>query len=93
MYLTGRVIEEGQRVPDYHGFTYYDFDRDVTIYHLIPINIIVAVYRHIWIWFKWRVFDSFRGKQYKWAIKAAYDEGYSKGFLAGEAYVVNQLKE
>lgn len=41
---------QGYVIPRrYLGFSYYEFDRDVAHYYVIPINLIVAAAR--WCWF------------------------------------------
>ena len=49
---------EGLPCPKYMGYAYRDFNRDITVYWIVPINLIVAG----WLWFVYQVRWGFHPK-------------------------------
>lgn len=70
--FTGVLVEEGARIPKPFGFSYYDFDRDLYVAHLLPLNLIV------WLWHeKIRYFLKMPPRDK--AMWDAFMAGYKKG--------------
>lgn len=52
--LTRRTAElEIYCIPPWIGHSYYLFDIDVEVYHLVPFNRIIRAYRKFMYWLRW----------------------------------------
>lgn len=49
-----KIIENGTIIPKGYGIAYYSPITNHAICYPIPINILVALGRKIWIWFMWK---------------------------------------
>ena len=51
--VTGISIQLGYKVPAYLGYSYREFERDTTVFHIVPLNFIIRFFKHLgWIWMK-----------------------------------------
>ena len=50
-YEKDRWTQQGEKIPAIYGLCYRDFSRDVNVYYVIPLNLIVAAFR----WLRYRV--------------------------------------
>ena len=48
IYNAKTLIEEGERIPKFYGISYYEFNRNVFVCYIFPINHIVKLLRNIW---------------------------------------------
>lgn len=79
-----KKIKDGEIIPFWYGYAYYDFDTDCAAYMPVPLNFIAAGFRwfkHKWFGFKqiprgWNSTQEAYGK----GRKAGYEEGYEEGF-------------
>lgn len=87
------LIKDGEIIPFWYGYAYYDFARDCAAYCPVPINFLVAGAR--WLGRKWwefkglsRKFNSTQDAYARGRVdgrKAGYEDGYNqgrKGFLS-----------
>ena len=49
-----KIIKQGERIPKGYGIAYYEMWADRTVCYPIPINIIIALARRVWIWCMWK---------------------------------------
>ena len=71
-YIT-KYIKDGQMLPPYYGFAWYQFEIGITACLPVPLNLIVAILRNVYSFMKYgniRVFNNPRD---------AYRQGYNDG--------------
>lgn len=67
-----KSVKEGEIIPFWYGYGYYDFDRDCGVYFPVPINFIVAI--ACWLRWKWYMFKGLSRKFN--STQEAYSRGY-----------------
>ena len=80
--ITGIEYAQGIKVQWWLGYTYQPFDRDCTVYHVVPLNFIIRFFRHVgWLWTritkKPSKIDLYIHKEYCEAYNRAYNECYA----------------
>lgn len=65
----------GTTVPKYLGRTYLDYDRDVVVFHIIPLNICIQFWRRAWYFLKTGISPDIVEKE----IQTAYENGLLAG--------------
>lgn len=74
-----RLIKDGEIIPFWYGYAYYDFNRDCAAYCPVPINFLVAGAR--WLGRKWW---EFKGLSRKFnSTQDAYSRGKHDGYWEG----------
>lgn len=67
-------------IPPWIGYTYFEFDTDVGVYHLIPFNRIIRALKDLLYWIRWG-----KAKEELFAKKMDINKrSYDKGFRDGE---------
>jgi hypothetical protein len=75
---------KGMSVPAWYlGYGYYDFDRDVLTYYVVPLNLVISVSRWVWEIIQFRL----GLKIYQITRWKAYRQGFNAGFAAGTATI------
>lgn len=70
---------EGMMIPSkLLGFAYNDFDRDVRVFYIFPINLLVAAFR--WLDIRVRYMIPIRMQMLE---RELFDKGYHNGYLDG----------
>lgn len=77
-----KQLREGERIPKGYGIAYREVARLVVVAYPIPINVIVAGLRKVWLWFLYghKLYEN------------GYEKGYEEGREAGREYAFNQYK-
>jgi len=77
-----KLIREKEMIPKGYGIAWIESDRLVVVAYPIPLNIIFAHIRKVWLWLQ-------QGDWYK----TGYDKGYALGKEEGRNYALGQFKE
>lgn len=82
-----KLLKDGEIIPFWYGYAYYDFNRDCAAYCPVPINFLVAA--ALWLRWKWylfkglsRKFNSTQDAYVRGRVdgrKAGYEDGYNEG--------------
>ena len=73
-----KQAEDGESTPKWYGLAYYDFNTNVRIFYPIPIHLLVALYRRVYIAIKWKI--GFGVMNYEWKNMEPFkDKWYRKG--------------
>lgn len=91
-------IAPGEALPPAYGVAWYDYDRDVCVVMVIPLNVVAGAARVAWRWLRfppWRrgVYrdqqaaraasaERYAAKQYDAGKRDGADEGYVRGWNA-----------
>lgn len=66
------------------GRSYRNFDTDVTVYYLIPFNLIINILRNLLSNIRWKwISESKRNWEISRAVVARFNEGYNQGLSIG----------
>ena len=76
-------LYEGEEIPKYFGFAYEDFERDTKVYYIIPINVILAFVRWVYVQIRYKITRDFQRFEYNAILMQAYKRGLSKGYDTG----------
>lgn len=81
-------VHEGQMIPSkWLGCAYYEFDRDVYIYYIVPVNLIVAAFRWLDVRVRYmipRSMQSLENRMYNVTKDDSYRRGYCEGYKRGK---------
>ena len=75
MAIRKALRDRDEVIPWYFGRTYYDFEEDVTIAHIIPLNIIIKLWREVLFSLRKGLFKS----NFEILIRKVFSQGYQKG--------------
>jgi len=79
---------EGQMIPSkWLGYAYYEFDRGVCIYYIVPVNLIVAAFRWLDVRVRYmipRSMQSLEARMYNVTKDDSYRRGYYEGYKRGK---------
>lgn len=76
-----KTKQEGERIPRWYGLAYYDFELDEKIYCPLPLNLIIATYRRIRIFFKFKLV-AWIAKEESYGVRM-YKRGFHDGVTHG----------
>ena len=81
-------VIHGELIPKWYGVSYLNFNDGRAVCHLIPLNIVVAIFQHIRWWFK-RGFIKPVPTIHE--LKEEYNRGYTRGMELAEARYLELL--
>lgn len=81
--VSRKYLEDGYRVPRRYGRSYYEFDIDATTYWIIPINLIVGFFRHLYFLVAWNLTTKFIDRQVGLVSQMGFKQGYISGYFDG----------
>ena len=81
---------EGMMVPSkLLGFSYYELDRDVRVFYIIPFNIIIALWRRFYVWIRFECCRKINQRELAIHM-AGFGEGYREGRKSGESWGIRE---
>lgn len=75
-----KEIGRGEMIPAWYGVAWVDFMRDVGVCYPIPLNLIAAVLRGLWIW----AMHGYRAVPID--SRDAYAQGFADGRRSADRY-------
>jgi hypothetical protein len=69
-------------IPSWMGYTKYNWDTDIAVYHLIPFNRIIRLFIDILQWIRHGKYEKDGGKRQE-ISKRSYDRGFKDGKAEG----------
>lgn len=82
-----RDVGEGEALPPWYGVAWWDYNRDVAVCMVVPLNVVAGAVRAAWVWLRfppWRR-ANFRAQMER-ALRRANqerDRAWGLGFTAG----------